>query len=131
MVVVVDAGVDFKRKIMTVKDTKMTFNIWDTAGHQDYRMITANFLKGSSGILLAFDLNRKETYTTLKDWTNIIEEHSDQNGTVFLLGNKVDMIKEGQERPIPPQLIDDFIKENNISKYYEVRSDHAGVCEEQ
>ena len=116
---------------MTVKDTKMTFNIWDTAGHQDYRMITANFLKGSSGILLAFDLNRKETYTTLKDWTNIIEEHSDQNGTVFLLGNKVDMIKEGQERPIPPQLIDDFIKENNISKYYEVRKGDSGVCEEQ
>ena len=105
---------------MTVKDTKMTFNIWDTAGHQDYRMITANFLKGSSGILLAFDLNRKETYNTLKDWTSIIEEHSDQSGTVFLLGNKCDMIKPGEERPIDPQLINTFIEQNNISKYYEV-----------
>ena len=133
MVLAVDAGVDFKRKIMTVKDTKMTFNIWDTAGHQDYRMITANFLKGSSGILLAFDLNRKETYSTLKDWTNIIEEHWDQskNGKLFLLGNKADLIKADQERPIAPQKLQEFIREGNIDKYFEVRSADSGLCEER
>jgi len=114
------AGVDFKRKIMVVKDSKMTFNIWDTAGHQDYRLITANFLRGSSGILLAFDLKRRETFDTLKDWMSIIEEYSDGNAVVFLLGNKVDMYNDGSERVIPQALIENFIKENNINKYFEV-----------
>lgn len=109
----------------------MTFNIWDTAGHQDYRLITANFLRNSSGILLAFDLMRKETYESLKDWIQIIEEFSDGNAIVFLLGNKVDMCKEGEPRPIEPVLLETFIKENNINKYFEVVPFDPGIGKEQ
>lgn len=109
---------------MTVKDTKMTFNIWDTAGHQDYRLITANFLRGSSAILLAFDLTRKETYDTLKGWMEIIEEYSDNSPIIFLLGNKADKLSPGDERPIPLHLIEQFRKENNINQYFEVGWPH-------
>ena len=105
---------------MTVKETKMTFNIWDTAGHQDYRLITANFLRGSSAILLAFDLTRRETYDTLKGWMEIIEEYSDNSPIIFLLGNKADKLVASEERPIPINLIEQFCKENNINQYFEV-----------
>lgn len=105
---------------MTVKDTKMTFNIWDTTSHQDYRIITANFLRGSSGIFLAINLERKETYENLKDWMSIIEDYSDGQAVVFLLGNKVDMFKPGDERPITPTMVDKFCQDNNINKYFEV-----------
>ena len=98
----------------------MTFNIWDTAGHQDYRLITANFLRGSSGILLAFDLNRKETYDTLKGWIDIIDEYSDNNPIIFLLGNKADKLVSGEERPIATNLIEDFKTQNSITQYFEV-----------
>lgn len=98
----------------------MTFNIWDTAGHQDYRLITANFLRGSSGILLAFDLNRKETYDTLKGWIDIIDEYSDNNPIIFLLGNKADMLVSGEERPIATNLIEEFKTQNSINQYFEV-----------
>lgn len=81
-------GVDFKRKDMYVQGSKMTFNIWDTAGHQDYRMITANFLRGSAGILLVFDLTKEKTFQALKVWMDIIEEYSEENAIIFLLGNK-------------------------------------------
>lgn len=98
----------------------MTFNIWDTAGHQDYRLITANFLRGSSAILLAFDLTRRETYDTLKGWMEIIEEYSDNNPIIFLLGNKADKLAKDDEQPISLELIEQFRKENSINKFFKV-----------
>ena len=82
---------------MYVQGSKMTFNIWDTAGHQDYRMITANFIRGSAGILLVFDLTKEKTFQALKVWMDIIEEYSEENAIIFLLGNKQDILKEQGE----------------------------------
>lgn len=107
----------------------MTCNIWDTAGHQDYRQITANFLRDSSGILLAFDLSREETYHTLKDWMAIVRDYTDGNHTLFLLGNKVDAIQE-DTRPLGRDFIDKFVEENEIVHYFEVISFDAGFSKE-
>lgn len=113
-------GVDFKRKDMYIGQSKMTFNIWDTAGHEDYRMITANFLRGSSGILVVFDLLEENTFKGLKEWMQIIQDYADENALIFLIGNKQDKLDEQGNPTSGEEKIQEFAKDNDIRHFFRV-----------
>ena len=47
-------GVDFKTKIVSVKDKKIKLQLWDTAGQQRFRTITETYYNGASGIVVVW-----------------------------------------------------------------------------
>ncbi len=49
-------GVDFKIRQMEVDDKKIKLQIWDTAGHERFKTITAAYYKGAHGIIVAYDI---------------------------------------------------------------------------
>ena len=113
-------GVDFKKKDLIVQGSKMTFNIWDTAGHEDYRMITANFLRGSAGILLVFDLSKSNFFESLRTWMEIIKEYSDENSIIFLIGNKQDLLEKEEDGKRHQEEIERFMIGSDIEAFYRV-----------
>lgn len=86
-------GLDYKKKKITVLGKEIIINYWDTAGHEEYRMITANFLKGSSAIIIVADLSKEDSIIKLKEWNNMIKEYLDTKADIYLLGNKIDLYK--------------------------------------
>ena len=46
---------------------------------------------GSHGVLLVFDLTRKESFTNMRSWVHQLAECSDVDCVKVLVGNKVDM----------------------------------------
>lgn len=117
---------------MYIGDSKMSFNIWDTAGHEDYRMITANFLRGSSGILLVFDLLKEETFQGLNEWMKIIQDYADENAIIFLLGNKQDILNDEGNPTAGENRIKTFAEQNDIRSFFRVDpSPDPGFCQNQ
>lgn len=112
-------GMDKKVKIVKRDNKTIKFAIWDTAGQQNYRSITANFLKGTAGIFLCFDLSKMDTFMALREWKDIILDNTGPNTLVFLVGNKVDLIDKANPI-IPPQEIEVFRSLNGFSKIFEV-----------
>jgi len=69
--------------------------IWDTAGQEQFRSITKLFYKSSHAALIAYDVNKRESFENIESWLKEIEENRDQDDMlVYLVGNRVDMGEE-------------------------------------
>uniref|UniRef100_A0ACD5WSA9 Uncharacterized protein n=1 Tax=Avena sativa TaxID=4498 RepID=A0ACD5WSA9_AVESA len=89
-------GVDFKIKFLTLGEKKLKLTIWDTAGQERFRTITSSYYRGAHGIILVYDVTKRQSFTNLSDvWTKEIELHSTNKECVkMLVGNKVDKDEE-------------------------------------
>jgi len=85
-------GVDFKIKFLTVGGKKLKLTIWDTAGQERFRTITSSYYRGAQGIILVYDVAKRESFTNLGDvWTKEIDSNSSNKDCIkMLVGNKVD-----------------------------------------
>ncbi|XP_010243197.1 PREDICTED: ras-related protein RABC2a isoform X1 [Nelumbo nucifera] len=89
-------GVDFKIKMLTIDGKRLKLTIWDTAGQEKFRTLTSSYYRGAQGIILVYDVTRRETFTNLSDvWKKEIELYStNQDCIKVLVGNKVDKDSE-------------------------------------
>ncbi|GLT92302.1 hypothetical protein SLE2022_101430 [Rubroshorea leprosula] len=89
-------GVDFKIKLLTVGGKKLKLTIWDTAGQERFRTLTSSYYRGAQGIILVYDVTRRESFTNLCDvWAKEVELYStNQDCVKMLVGNKVDRESE-------------------------------------
>lgn len=89
-------GVDFKIKTLTVSGKRLKLTIWDTAGQERFRTLTSSYYRGAQGIILVYDVTRRETFTNVSDvWAKEVELYSNNQDCVkMLVGNKVDRESE-------------------------------------
>eukprot|EP00262_Sarcandra_glabra_P017624 TRINITY_DN6083_c0_g1_i1.p1 TRINITY_DN6083_c0_g1~~TRINITY_DN6083_c0_g1_i1.p1 ORF type:complete len:234 (-),score=39.66 TRINITY_DN6083_c0_g1_i1:121-762(-) len=89
-------GVDFKIKLLTVGGKKLKLTIWDTAGQERFRTLTTSYYRGAQGIILVYDVTRRETFTNLSEiWAKEIDLYSTNKDCIkMLVGNKVDKDSE-------------------------------------
>ncbi|MBA0571709.1 hypothetical protein Goshw_024215 [Gossypium schwendimanii] len=111
-------GVDFKVKHVTVGGKKLKLAIWDTvecvdyaAGQERFRTLTSSYYRGAQGVVLVYDVTRRETFTNLSEvWAKEFELYStNQDCIKMLVGNKVD--KESQRVVTKKEGIE-FAREN-------------------
>jgi Ras-related protein Rab-1A len=89
-------GVDFRSKDINYDDKKIKLQIWDTAGEERYRTITASYYRGANAIAIVFDLTKIETFEHVKRWIEDINKYAKENVLKFLIGNKSDLIQKRQ-----------------------------------
>ncbi|XP_051119804.1 ras-related protein RABC2a-like [Andrographis paniculata] len=89
-------GVDFKIKFMSCGGKRLKLTIWDTAGQERFGTLTSSYYRGAHGIILVYDVTRRETYTSVsKTWMKELERYCTNPDCVKLLvGNKVDRDSE-------------------------------------
>ncbi|XP_023686549.1 ras-related protein Rab-18-like isoform X2 [Paramormyrops kingsleyae] len=89
-------GVDFKVKTIAVDGNKAKLAIWDTAGQERFRTLTPSYYRGAQGVILVYDVTKRDTFTRLDNWLNELETYCTRNDLVkMLVGNKID--KENHE----------------------------------
>ncbi|CAL2256921.1 unnamed protein product [Prunus armeniaca] len=64
----------------------------NSAGQERFRTLTSSYYRGAQGIIMVYDVTRRETFTNLCDvWAKEIELYStNQDCIKMLVGNKVD-----------------------------------------
>ncbi|CAI0410862.1 unnamed protein product [Linum tenue] len=85
-------GVDFKMKTVVANDKRLKLTIWDTAGQERFGTLTTSYYRGAHGIVLVYDVTKRDTFTNLSEiWARDVEHYSTNHECVKLLvGNKVD-----------------------------------------
>ncbi|NXR51716.1 RB18B protein, partial [Hippolais icterina] len=92
-------GIDFKVKKMVVEGRAVQLAIWDTAGQERFRALTPNYYRRAQGVVLVYDVTRKDTFTGLGKWLNEVEMYTTSSSTVkMLVGNKTDKPDREVER---------------------------------
>ncbi|PPR89639.1 hypothetical protein GOBAR_AA31047 [Gossypium barbadense] len=88
--------VDFKIKMVTIGGKRLKLTIWDTAGQERFGTLTSSYYRGAHGIILVYDVTRRETFTNLSEvWAKEVELYStNQECIKVLVGNKVDRDSE-------------------------------------
>jgi small GTP-binding protein len=90
-------GVDFKTKFIDIDGRKVKLQIWDTAGQEKFRSITKAYYRGAHGIMVVFDLSRRETFNQVKNWIDSIRDSSSEVIDIVLVGNKADLPRAVQK----------------------------------
>ena len=66
-------GVNFMEKTIALRNTEITFSIWDLGGQQEYLHMLPLVCNDAVALLFMFDLSRKSTLTSVKNWS---EQHT-------------------------------------------------------
>ncbi|KAK3513447.1 hypothetical protein QTP70_014271, partial [Hemibagrus guttatus] len=84
-------GVDFKVKTIAVDGNRAKLAIWDTAGQERFRTLTPSYYRGAQGVILVYDVTKRDSFTKLENWLNELETYCTRNDLVkMLVGNKID-----------------------------------------
>ena len=67
--------------------------IWDTAGQERFRSVALQALKAVQGIILVFDLTKRESFININNWLETVKENL-HNPNLILFGNKAEIKKE-------------------------------------
>jgi Ras-related protein Rab-1A len=94
---------------MIVMDKIVKVQVWDTAGQERYRSITNAYYRGAEGILIVFDVTKKESFENIQNWINEVTVYTGNDVVIICLGNKNDLKKE-----IDKKEIIDFKKNTNL-----------------
>lgn len=83
------SGVNFMEKTISIRNTEITFSIWDLGGQREFVNMLPLVCNDAVAILFMFDLTRKSTLNSIKEW---YRQGRGFNKTAipFLVGTKYD-----------------------------------------
>ena len=79
------------KKIISINNITFELNIWDTAGEEKYHALAPIFYRGADGAVITFDCTRIDTFKKAGEWFKELNEFSENNPTIILVGNKCDL----------------------------------------
>lgn len=83
-------GVDFKVKEITVDEKRVKLQIWDSAGQERFRNITASYYRNCNGIIIVYDITSLDSFNKVSEWIEEVRRYV-PTAPLLLVGNKVDM----------------------------------------
>ena len=95
-------------------------NLFDLGGQERYREITCNYIKGSNGIIIIYDITNRNSFDSIENWINMIKQKiPPENGkikyAIKLIGNKLDLINdEDKRRQVMEEEAKILCEKNNI-----------------
>lgn len=87
-------GVDFKVKHLELNNKRIKLTVWDTAGQERFRTLTSSYYRGAQGVVMVYDVTRRDSFDNLEQWLKEVKLYSPNNGegvVKLLVGNKIDL----------------------------------------
>ncbi|XP_048385496.1 ras-related protein Rab-10-like [Stegostoma tigrinum] len=90
-------GIDFRVKTIKINESNtVKLQIWDTAGQERFHALTTHYFRGSSGLMLVYDITNFKTFSNIAYWIKDTDEHAGNDAGRILIGNKCDMLATRQ-----------------------------------
>lgn len=106
-------AVEFCTKEIRLDDGQIIkVQLWDTAGQERFKSLAMNYYRKAYGILLLFDVTKKASFDSCKNYLDEVRRNSDKECVIYLIGNKID---KKDERQITENEAEHFAKEQNIT----------------
>ncbi|XP_046878755.1 EF-hand calcium-binding domain-containing protein 4B [Hypomesus transpacificus] len=86
-------GIDYSVKTLTLDNTQVAMQLWDTVGQERYRSITKQFFRKADGVVVMYDVTMEDSFKAVRPWLANVQEAAGEV-PILLLGNKMDMLAE-------------------------------------
>ena len=87
-------GVDYCAMDTIIDGLRIRVHLWDTMGQERFRTLTKNFFRRAKGVLLLFDVTKRDTFLSIDEWINNLKTFDLDKEEVLIIGNKVDLQRE-------------------------------------
>ena len=84
-------GIDFTLTNVEIKGNTIKLLLWDISGQPSVEMVRKRYIQDADGIILVFDLTRKETFQNLLTWIKEIIINCNKPVVLEIIGNKADL----------------------------------------
>ena len=122
-------GFESSTKEIILKDgTKVTLQLIDTAGQENYHALATTYIRNSDGVLFVFSHDSRESFNNIKNWLMSFKDNNqdidfDKEFPAFLVGNKCDL-----EHTIDDFEIENLKNEHNFYGYVDTSAkDGIGI----
>ena len=90
-------AVEFCTKEIELADNyKVKVQLWDTAGQERFKSLAMTYYRKAYGILLLFDVTKRSSFISCKNYLEEVRLNSDKNCVIYLIGNKIDLENQRQ-----------------------------------
>ena len=90
-------AVEFCTKEIELADNyKVKVQLWDTAGQERFKSLAMTYYRKAYGILLLFDVTKRTSFISCKNYLEEVRMNSDKNCVIYLVGNKIDLENQRQ-----------------------------------
>ena len=86
-------GVNFMEKKVSLRNTQITFSIWDLGGQKEFISMLPLVCNESAVMLFLFDLGRPATLASVKEWYRQVRSHN-KTAIPFLVGTHFDVFAQ-------------------------------------
>ena len=90
-------GIDISMKKVKFPDDEKEykFKIFDTAGQERFKSISYSTIQLADGFLMVFAVNNRKSFQKINEWFTNISEHVDlKEKVIFIVGNKIDLVRQ-------------------------------------
>lgn len=109
-------GVNITLKDTTVDDIPVQLMLWDIGGAEQWAKVRKMFYRGSSGVLLVYDVTRPATFLNVTNFLQALEKTIQKQIPFILIGNKNDLT---HIKKIPPENAGELMKAANAVSFFE------------
>ena len=84
------------KEIELAENYKIKVQLWDTAGQERFKSLAMTYYRKAYGILLLFDVTKRSSFISCKNYLEEVRINSDKNCVIYLVGNKIDLENQRQ-----------------------------------
>ncbi|OMJ82513.1 hypothetical protein SteCoe_16802 [Stentor coeruleus] len=92
-------GSSYMSKILQFIDKTIKFNIWDTAGQEQYHSLSKMYYRDANVAIIVYDITKKESFEGLKKWQKELADFGPNNISTIIVGNKKDLVESEVVNP--------------------------------
>ena len=84
------------KEIELAENYKVKVQLWDTAGQERFKSLAMTYYRKAYGILLLFDVTKRSSFISCKNYLEEVRINSDKNCVIYLVGNTIDLENQRQ-----------------------------------
>lgn len=99
-----------------INGKKVRFQIWDTAGQEQYKSILPLYFRNAVVVICVYDITNEQSFNDLNEYIQMVHNNCQETTKIVIIGNKTDL---EDERVVPFAKAEEYAKENNALFYHE------------
>ncbi|GAA5887901.1 hypothetical protein JCM6882_000793 [Rhodosporidiobolus microsporus] len=92
-------GASFHTKKMTVEDTRVHFQLWDSGGQERFKSMAPLYYRGALAAVLVYDMTDAASLDDIKYWLGELRKNMSSELVILVVGTKCDLI--GTYKTVP------------------------------
>jgi len=100
-------GAAFTTKTVRYDSDVVRWELWDTAGQEQYNSLVPMYYRGAVGAVLVYDITSQTSFNRLQKWVVELRSCGPANLVIVVCGNKADL---HEHRQVDTKHADDYVK---------------------